>query len=244
MSSILKALQKLEQEKNSRVTREPDIHAGVTKKRRSQSVRPNWILPVSLLAVALISVTVTYLLMKSANRSLPTAQTAAPPSVDTSRSQNPHYRNDLPEATLPVSGNPLTPPIQTIGSSPSPTTYPPAGPPKPSRMPITVAPPSARATKSLEHPASSPSKPAAPPKVQQPGEKQPQAPPQPSPSLSVNGIAWQKDSASRIAVVNGMPVSEGSSIQGARVDEIFPDKVRFSHQGKSFDIPFGRDDQH
>lgn len=63
---------------------------------------------------------------------------------------------------------------------------------------------------------------------------------QPLPAITINGIAWQKDSASRIAVVNGIPVNEGATVQGTKVEEIFPDRIRFLHNGKAFEVPFGK----
>jgi general secretion pathway protein B len=58
----------------------------------------------------------------------------------------------------------------------------------------------------------------------------------PKPRLKISGIAWQQDSASRIAVINGAAVSEGGNVDGAKVEQIFPDKVRFSQGGKAFEI--------
>ena len=40
--------------------------------------------------------------------------------------------------------------------------------------------------------------------------------------LVVSGIAWQKDSADRLAIVNGHPVRIGTTIDGAVVEEILP----------------------
>ena len=57
------------------------------------------------------------------------------------------------------------------------------------------------------------------------------------PKLNVVGIAWQKDNALRLAIVNGVPVREGGVVNGATVREILPDKVRFSVNGKDFDLP-------
>ena len=56
------------------------------------------------------------------------------------------------------------------------------------------------------------------------------------PVFTVTGIAWQMDEASRLAIVNGTSVSEGSQVEGALVEEIFPDRVRLSFQGKILDI--------
>jgi hypothetical protein len=55
--------------------------------------------------------------------------------------------------------------------------------------------------------------------------------------LVVSGIAFQGDRAARIAVVNDLPVMEGSLVEGARVEEILSDRVKFSRDGKMFEVP-------
>jgi general secretion pathway protein B len=60
------------------------------------------------------------------------------------------------------------------------------------------------------------------------------------PVLKVTGIGWQKGNADRLAIVNGRAVSEGAVVEGARVEEIFPDRVRFSFNDKTFEIPLGK----
>jgi general secretion pathway protein B len=65
----------------------------------------------------------------------------------------------------------------------------------------------------------------------------------PKPKLTISGIAWQSDSASRIAVVNGRSVAEGGNIDGIKIEQIFPDKVRFSQGEKSFEVPLGSEGQ-
>jgi hypothetical protein len=42
-----------------------------------------------------------------------------------------------------------------------------------------------------------------------------------------------------MAIVNGTPVAEGSTISGARVEKIYQERVRFSYQGRSFDVGLG-----
>ncbi len=56
------------------------------------------------------------------------------------------------------------------------------------------------------------------------------------PALKVAGIAWQDDKADRRAVVNGALAGEGAVIEGARIVRIYPDRVRFSCGGQTFEI--------
>jgi general secretion pathway protein B len=58
-------------------------------------------------------------------------------------------------------------------------------------------------------------------------------------AFAVSGIAWNKDSADRLAIVNGQPLTTGSAIAGALVEEILPDRVRFSQEGKTFEVHLG-----
>jgi len=62
----------------------------------------------------------------------------------------------------------------------------------------------------------------------------------PLPTLKVTGIAWQKDNSSRLAVINGSTVAEGGTVEGARVEEIYPDRVRFTMGKRGFEVPLGK----
>lgn len=54
--------------------------------------------------------------------------------------------------------------------------------------------------------------------------------------LVVSGIAYQEDQAGRFAVVNDRAIGEGEKIDGAVVTAILEDRVRFSREGKTFEI--------
>lgn len=66
-----------------------------------------------------------------------------------------------------------------------------------------------------------------------------QVPTPSAPTLRVDGIAFQ-DGTDGVAVVNGVPVSRGASIEGARVDEVQRDRVLFSHGGKKIEVFMGK----
>lgn len=59
------------------------------------------------------------------------------------------------------------------------------------------------------------------------------------PGLKVSGIAWNESRADRRAVVNGALVGEGAVVQGATLEKIFVDRVRFSSSGRVFEIHVG-----
>jgi general secretion pathway protein B len=55
--------------------------------------------------------------------------------------------------------------------------------------------------------------------------------------VKLSGIAWQEDRRARRAVVNGFLMQEGGVVSGARITDIYQDRVRFSLSGKTFEIP-------
>jgi type II secretory pathway component PulC len=60
------------------------------------------------------------------------------------------------------------------------------------------------------------------------------------PTLKVNGIAFQEGVAGSVAVVNGISVSSGSMVEGAKVEDIQMDRVRFSYSGEKFEVLLGK----
>jgi Type II secretion system protein B len=49
-----------------------------------------------------------------------------------------------------------------------------------------------------------------------------------SPALKLSGIIWHEAPSERCAVINGIIANEGSFIEGAKVVEILPNRVRLS----------------
>ncbi len=60
------------------------------------------------------------------------------------------------------------------------------------------------------------------------------------PTLRVNGIAYQNGSADSMAVINGVPVLTGATIEGVTVEEVQKDRVLFQYNGEKFGIPLGQ----
>jgi general secretion pathway protein B len=59
-------------------------------------------------------------------------------------------------------------------------------------------------------------------------------------TFTLSGIAWNKDSAERLAIINGQPTATGSSVNGVIVEEILQDRVKLSHSGRSFELLIGK----
>jgi hypothetical protein len=55
-------------------------------------------------------------------------------------------------------------------------------------------------------------------------------------ALKISGIVWSEERSERRAVINGVFTTEGSVIDGVKVEEIYPTRVRFSHEGRFFEV--------
>ncbi|HTP64662.1 MAG TPA: general secretion pathway protein GspB [Geobacteraceae bacterium] len=220
MSSILEALKKLEDEKAARLSGAGNIAGKVLKAGRRPRQKPVWLLPAGMVMAAMVAAAITYGLMGGFTSGKAPAPTPPP-------------------AVAPLRPQPTQAPVAAT-----------------SAQPVSLpAPVSARATRRASAIPKSPSSPAprrepvtelySRPSIEPRHEERSVAPPpaavvEDTPSLKVSGIAWQKDGADRLAVVNGRTVAEGGVIEGARVDEIFPDRVRFSHAGRKFEVTLGK----
>jgi general secretion pathway protein B len=56
------------------------------------------------------------------------------------------------------------------------------------------------------------------------------------PPLKITGIVWNEEPSKRRAVINGAFITEGSLIEGVKVVEIHPTKIRFQYKGQPFEI--------
>ena len=52
----------------------------------------------------------------------------------------------------------------------------------------------------------------------------------------LSGIVYQKQAAARMAIINDLPVMEGTIIAGYTLQEIFPDHVTLNRNGQSFSL--------
>ncbi len=237
MSSILKALKKVEEEKAARLSGQTDISRAILPDRTSQNRRrPSMpvIGGVLLLALLILGVSVTLLRSRGTSTRMDAPRHPAQPAPAVAPPSTPPVAG--PSIPAPPSPAPLVtrepasvqpPPLpMPRQQSPRPTSPQPLQtPPEPFSRPLPLP------TATPQTPAETTARPAPVP-----------ASPQPHgvPTLRVSGIAWQKDSASRLAIVNGQPVGLGAAVSGATVDEIFPDLVRFSYKGEKIEVGLGK----
>ncbi|MGD0915913.1 MAG: general secretion pathway protein GspB [Thermodesulfobacteriota bacterium] len=77
---------------------------------------------------------------------------------------------------------------------------------------------------------------SAPGNAERPAEQIPGASAATPPSLRVSAIVWYEEPSRRFAMINGTIANEGSVIEGVKVEEIYADHVRLSHNGRLFEI--------
>lgn len=224
MSSILKALKKLEEESVARRSEPKDIARNILRERQRQPPIPWLPIIAGMAAVAAVAVLVTFALMGGFARPRDTSSKAA---AETPASQPPTPRpypsQDEPKPALtPAIASPAADAGETI--------------PHAATKPTTAHPPRQATAVPQPQPSPQTTTPTAPSSRPVEESSRPPESPQP-PTLRVTGIAWQKESASRFAVVNGQPVSEGATVSGARVETILPDRVVFAYGGQKVTAP-------
>ena len=217
MSSILKALKRLEEERAERSDAPVDIARDILRHSRPQR-RPaqRWFLIAAAATVAAAAAALLLLnppALETASSSIPAAPAPEPPAPmpaqASSRAAQSASRPSEPEVVE----------VRMPQSRPIAKKAPVRTEPRPIER--AVAPPAATA---LQPAASERKSVAAPPGL---------------PQLTVSGIAFRAQRAERLAVVNDLPVMEGTVVEGARVEEILADRVRFSSAGRSFEVELG-----
>lgn len=228
MSSILKALKKLEDDKASRRPEELKIDEEILRTDDSPRFSPAGMLLTCLLFLLCGSVA-TFLYMRQdktaefANHKIPAINTKQAPSPLSD--------------TANIKGELLPPAIEVVpAEQQKPVLAENFKRPKPQLGART-----ATATASPE-----PDKPVEQPKILDPAGTSKYPPPQhstsakPVPTLRVNGIAFQSNGTDSVAIVNGIPVTSGSIIEGVTVEEVHKERVLFQRNGEKFAIPLGQ----
>jgi len=76
----------------------------------------------------------------------------------------------------------------------------------------------------------------APQQPRIPLESSPGEPATTSPRLDISAIVWYEEPSRRFAMINGSIATEGSVVEGMKVEEICPNRVRFLQNGQHFEI--------
>lgn len=230
MSSILKALKKLEDEKIARRPEQLKIDADILKSDNSPRFSTSAVIITSLLLLAVGS-GATYMFMKGVNVKAPEIAGLKSPSVSSVQSQIPaSTASDMKTEQLPET-------VVVVPTSQQ----------KPLRT-ETLSPPQTSGKTSPAVATAKPvvaSKPIVTPKPAGDATIKEQATPSPPtvkvvPTLRVNGIAFEDGGAEGVAIVNGVQVASGGVIEGVKVEEIHKNRVKFSFNGEKFEIPLGQ----
>jgi hypothetical protein len=217
---ILDALKRLDREKSSRCGGTVNIAVEMLRPDQSSPRKKIalYTIPVSLTAIA--AAAVTYVLMSE-----PVPPPKSSPAVSTSRPARIEE-----SAPTPVSREPVRKVQDEISRLPQKVESPVVNKPKETssgekkieRNVISEETDTTHGStkKALEHAQTGPA--AAPP------------------SLAISAIVWYEDPAKRFAMINGIISTEGSLVEGVKVEEINPTSVRFSHNGQYFEIPISK----
>lgn len=246
MSSILKALKKVEEEKNARQNAAP-LASDVVKPRRGRQPVSRWKIPAALAAVALVAVLSTYAVMGGFSSSKQ-GKAVAVASMGAASSAPAPVAEQVQPVTFPADGASAGTPAQS-GSGQKTEVVALSAARQPINPPLRVAAGNGSISPATKSAPASAVKPAATtPAVAL--SRQPEAFVRTTTGsvvvrdnhaeFKVNGIAWQKESSSRLAVVNGVAVTQGATVDGAKVVEILPDRVRLSRGGRTFEVVLGK----
>ena len=228
MSSILKALKKLEEDKSLlKSEKEVNISRDILKPRaeRNSGVKWLWLLGISATAVIII------LSLALFRKSTSVDEVKSPPPTATLRS------SDSPSPPPADSPPPLAVDSRKAAIvSPSPVTVPTQDSSRPALSPAKKNP------RTLTELPNTPVQTIELPKTDLVVKS---APPLRTPlpddaTLTLSGIAWNKDSSDRLAIINGQPTATGAIVNGAVVEEILQDKVRMNLSGRTFELFLGR----
>ncbi len=199
MSSILRALRKVEDEKAALGEGGVDLAHDILKRNYAQPKQTNWLLVGGAFVLLLVGIGLGWWLLP---RPVPVTESG------------PVVRVERETAPLSVTAAPATE-LTATKPVPQPTVVSP---------PLNIAPLLPTEKVVLE-----------PPVAEQSVEKTPVITEIELPALVIEEIVFHQDPASRLVIINELPVMVGTDIEGVRVEEILPDRVKFSYQGQRFE---------
>jgi hypothetical protein len=208
MSSILKALRRLEEERARKSHVAPEIAASLLRHDTRRRPASLWIWPTVLSFVALVLVAFFWLWQPAplVTQMVTTAPSSVPvPSVSPVERGGEVIIEEVMDQRRPVV---LPAPVHTVAA--------------PALLPAKVDPPPARVEPGVLSPAQ--------------GNKPATAFIEERQSPVISAIAWQDDSAARMAVVEGLPVMTGEFVGTAKVQEILRDRILFVEAGRIFSV--------
>lgn len=208
MSSILKALRRLEEERARKSSVAPEIAASLLRHRPLRSSAPRWLWPAAFFAVGLLVAASLWFWRPVAP--LPLIVAPPPPSAPLSPSSAGQGGELIIEEVIDQRRPVLLPPRTPAVAKNTP-------PSAKSHLPVAPA-------ASVSLPPDQLSK-TTPKSIE---ERQ---------SPVVSAIVWQDDSAARMAVVDELPVMTGEFVGNVKIQEILRDRIVFA-EGESLFIVY------
>ena len=133
-------------------------------------------------------------------------------------------------------------PAPAAASAPETAVDPPPAPVMPAtaqeQLPPPTILPEADATTVLDDRTVPPPAPQSSPPPPQTSKPAPEAPPASRPALTLEGIVWSDAPQDRMAIINGKMVHEGDVIEGVRIRSIREDDVEVSANGERWTVRF------
>jgi len=223
MSSILKALKKLEHEKTGRFPESLNINADILRTTESNRSFSSFTILLFSLLIFGGGAAATYLFLNSSRLPQPATKSQQIISAkdDQPRGSQASVMPDTPPAEIVV----VPAKSKSVGKLPLPHNKTAVADNRVANKTLTAVEP-VRPLKSKEVAAAVKSEyVAAASSV---------------PALRVNGIAFQNRGAESVAIVNGVTVTKGAVIEGATVDDVRNDRVLFRYNGEPFEILLGQ----
>ncbi|MDZ4185573.1 MAG: hypothetical protein U1D97_11420 [Desulfuromonadales bacterium] len=205
MSSILKALRRLEQERARKSPVAPEIAASLLRHNPQRSSTPRWLWPTTFAVVGLLLAAALWF-WRPVPQIIALPPTAAPLATTKSAGQGGELIiEEVIDQRKPILLPPPTPAVATR-----------ALPSAKGDQPVALL-----ASKSLPPAQANKATPAVIEERQRP---------------VVSAIAWQDDSAARMAVVDGLPVMTNEFVGNVKVQEIQRDRIVFAEGDTLFTV--------
>ena len=231
MSSILKALRKLEEEKSVRQESNVDIARDILRLPARRSGNRSRLVSAGIIVICLTAGFAGFLFVaglpssgigdvpESLSRPLPTAHDAPPEGSQSALATS----RVVPEEKIAEERIDRRPPVAVRERASLPRVVPlsPAAPPVSPHAASSAPAEPPQGADSLNFPSPPATGSAVPPS---------------EPAFRLSGIAWQSDPEARLAVLNNLPVMQGTVIEGAVVEEILTDRIRLRRDGRALEI--------
>lgn len=208
MSSILKALRRLEEEKARKSHIAPEISASLLREGTRRRQSPLWLWPTVVSFVILTVAVLLFWFSRQTPQQIRVVASSPPAMTSPGVSSAGHGGGVIIEEVI----DQQQPGIRSVS-------YPPVSA---TPLPFAKVRPELPVASEVVTPVVVPVKPALAIEERQ--------------NPVVSAIAWQDDSSARMAVVDGLPVMTGESIGTARVAEIQRDRILFEESGIFFAV--------